>query len=58
MLNMPFLYQSAKVYTAAGALVASAYGESTVDVSSLSKGVYIIRIHTYEGEVVSKIVKN
>ncbi len=49
--------EAVEVYSMSGALVANVKGESTVDVSSLTKGAYLVKVVTANGVKVEKVIK-
>ena len=46
-----------EVYSMAGSLVANVNGESTLDVSGLAKGTYLVKVSTEAGVKVEKLIK-
>ena len=46
------------VYTALGSLVKTTYKSSLINIESLSKGVYLIKLTTDKGLVMNRFIKN
>lgn len=49
-------YKSLELYTTNGVMVGSHCQLSTIDLSDLASGVYVVRVHTTNGELIGKIV--
>jgi hypothetical protein len=49
-------YKSLELYTTNGVMVGSHCQLSTIDLSVLASGVYVVRVHTTNGELTGKIV--
>ena len=50
------VYSSLQIYSANGAMVGNYAQMNKIDLSALSSGVYVVRVHTAEGELTGKIV--
>ena len=56
-ITSPQEVKSVKVYSIQGSLVTTIEKSTTVNVSNLTKGVYILEVNTFQGKSIHKIIK-
>jgi len=56
-ITSPYQVNRVNIYSLLGSLVKTQYNSTTVDVSNLTNGVYILEVNTLQGKSIHKIIK-